>query len=232
METKPLLNDIKAVSFDLDDTLWHTAPVIQNAQAKIKQHLLDQFPRFNPETLDEEFMESLVLVRVENPEIHHNLTELRRLSFEKMLDKYGYDTNLSHRLIETFLHFRHEVTLYPDVEECLHFLQGKYKVASLTNGNANVMRLEIGKYFDVHLSSEEVGVKKPDRMMFNQVSCSLEIPHQRILHVGDNPVDDVQGAVDAGLKSIWINRTQNPWPLDSTDPHEIRDLSALIEFLS
>jgi FMN phosphatase YigB (HAD superfamily) len=48
METKPVLNDIKAVSFDLDDTLWHTAPVIQNAQAKIKQHLLDQFPRFNP----------------------------------------------------------------------------------------------------------------------------------------------------------------------------------------
>ena len=177
-------------------------------------------------------MESLVLVREENPEIHHNLTELRRLSFVKMLDKYGYDTNLSHRLIEKFLHFRHEVTLYPDVEECLHFLQGKYKVASLTNGNANVMRLEIGKYFDVHLSSEEVGVKKPDRMMFNQVSRSLEIPHQRILHVGDNPVDDVQGAVDAGLQALWINRSQNPWPLDSADPHEIRDLSELIELLS
>ena len=177
-------------------------------------------------------MESLVLVREENPEIHHNLTELRRLSFVKMLDKYGYDTNLSHRLIEKFLHFRHEVTLYPDVEECLHFLQGKYKVASLTNGNANVMRLEIGKYFDIHLSSEEVGVKKPDRMMFHQVSRSLEIPHQLILHVGDNPFDDVQGAVDAGLQAIWINRSQNPWPLDSADPHEIRDLSELIELLS
>ena len=232
MKIKPVLKEIQAISFDLDDTLWHTAPVIKKAQTKIKQHILEEFQQFNPETLDEEFMESLVLVREEHPQSHHTLTEMRRLSFVKMLDKYGYDTNLSHALIEKFLHFRHEVTLYPDVEECLHFLQGKYKVASLTNGNANVMRLEIGKYFDVHLSSEEVGVKKPDRMMFHQVSRSLEIPHQRILHVGDNPVDDVQGAVDAGLQAIWINRSQNPWPLDSADPHEIRDLSELIELLS
>ena len=154
MKSKPVLKEIQAISFDLDDTLWHTAPVINNAQTKIKHLILDEFHQFNPETLDEEFMESLVLVREEHPEIHHNLTEVRRLSFEKMLEKYGYDTNLSHRLIEKFLHFRHEVTLYPDVEVCLRFLQGKYKIASLTNGNANVIRLEIGKYFDVHLSSE------------------------------------------------------------------------------
>ena len=94
------------------------------------------------------------------------------------------------------------------------------------------MHLEIGTYFDVHLSSEEVGVKKPDRMMFHQVSHNLDIPHQQILHVGDNAVDDVQGAVEAGLQAIWINRSQNPWPLDSADPYEIRDLSELIEFLS
>ena len=94
------------------------------------------------------------------------------------------------------------------------------------------MRLEIWKYFDIHLSSEEVGVKKPDRMMFHQVSRSLEVPHQRILHVGDNAVDDVQGAVEAGLQAIWINRSQNPWPLDSVNPREISDLSELIELLS
>ena len=68
--------------------------------------------------------------------------------------------------------------------------------------------------------------------MFNQVSRSLEIPHQQILHVGDNPVDDVQGAVDADFQAIWINRSQNPWPLDAADPHEISDLSELIELLS
>ena len=88
MKSKPVLKEIQAISFDLDDTLWHTAPVIKKAQTKIKQHILEEFQQFNPETLDEEFMESLVLVREENPEINHNLTELRRLSFVKMLDKY------------------------------------------------------------------------------------------------------------------------------------------------
>ena len=81
MKSKPVLKEIQAISFDLDDTLWHTAPVIKNAQTKIKHHILEEFQEFNPETLDEEFMESLVLVRDENPDIHHNLTELRRLYF-------------------------------------------------------------------------------------------------------------------------------------------------------
>ena len=229
METKPVLNDIKAVSFDLDDTLWHTAPVIQNAQAKIKQHLLDQFPRFNPETLDEEFRESLVLVRKNNQEILHNLTELRKLSFEVLLENYGYDPKLSDDLIEKFLHFRHEVRIYPDVEGCLKFLYGKFKLAALTSGNANVMRLEIGKYFDVHISAEQVDVQKPDRKIFDHVSNTLNIPHQHILHVGDNPIDDVQGALDAGFQAVWINRSSMEWPLDFQGHPEIRDLSQLPE---
>ena len=52
--------------------------------------------------------------------------------------------------------------------------------------------------------------------MFHQVSRSLRSP-QRVLHIGDNAVDDVQGAVEAGLQAIWINRS-NPWPLDSANP--------------
>ena len=88
MKSKPVLKEIQAISFDLDDTLWHTASVIKKAQTKIKQHILEEFQQFNPETLDEEFMESLVLVREENPEIHHNLTEMRRLSFVKMIENH------------------------------------------------------------------------------------------------------------------------------------------------
>ena len=91
MKSKPVLKEIQAISFDLDDTLWHTAPVIKKAQTKIKHYLLEEFQQFNPETLDEEFMESLVLVREENPEIHHNLTEMRRLSFVKMLENENFE---------------------------------------------------------------------------------------------------------------------------------------------
>ena len=71
MKSKPVLEEIQAISFDLDDTLWHTAPIIKNAQTKIKQRILEEFQEFNPETLDEEFIESLVLVRDDNQEIHH-----------------------------------------------------------------------------------------------------------------------------------------------------------------
>ena len=227
----PLLNEIKAITFDLDDTLWHNAPVIQNAQSKIKQHLLDECSRFNPDTLDEEFRESLILVRGNKPELTHNLTELRRQSFEVLLINHGYDPKLSYDLMEKFLKFRHEVSIYPDVEPCLQHLHGKFQIATLTNGNANVVRLEIGKYFDTHFSAEQVGVQKPHRDIFNHVSNALNIPHHYILHVGDNPVDDVKGALDSGFQAIWVNRSRMEWPMAPLGNDEIQDLSQLSKLI-
>ena len=227
MEPIPLLNEIKAITFDLDDTLWHNPPVIQNAQSKIKQHLLDEFSHFNPNSLDDEFRESLILVRAKNPKLAHNLTELRRQSFEVLLRNHGYDPKQSYDLMEKFLKFRHEVSIYPDVEACLQHLNGKYKLAALTNGNANVMRLEIGKYFDAHFSAEQVGVQKPKRRIFDHVSNALNMPHQNILHVGDNPVDDVKGALDSGFQAVWVNRSRMKWPLDLLGHKEILDLGQL-----
>ena len=93
------------------------------------------------------------------------------------------------------------------------------------------MRLEIGKYFDVHLSSEEVGVKKPDRMMFHQVSRSLEVP--------TNGSSTLETTLLTMCKEQWKQvyrqsgstalRTHGLW---IQQIHEIRDLSELIEFLS
>ena len=89
------------------------------------------------------------------------------------------------------------------------------------------MRLEIGKYFDDHFSAEQVGVQKPHRKIFDHVSNALKITHHYILHVGDNPVDDVKGALDSGFQAVWVNRSRMEWPINLLGHEEIQDLSQL-----
>ena len=108
----------------------------------------------------------------------------------------------------------------------------KYKIASLTNGNANVMRLSIGKHFTAHICSEEVGVKKPDQKIFSRLSNVLETGPEFILHVGDNPDEDVIGAQEAGLQSVWMNRFQKVWPHEKTPTHELHGLKDLVNLLT
>ena len=225
------MKKIEAISFDLDDTLWPVFPVINYAQDKIKKYILYHFDKFQSDSIDNEFQESLEKIRDSRPDILYNLTELRRLSFEDMLDEYGYDKELSHDLIKKFLEFRNEVKIFPDVYKCLEILSRTYKIASLTNGYADVRRLSIGRYFDAHISAEEVGVKKPDNKMFATLSDNLEVSPENILHVGDHPKEDVIGAQEAGLQSVWMNRFQNKWPLEEKVPLEVCSLNQLINFM-
>ncbi len=79
------------------------------------------------------------------------------------------------------------------------------------------------------------GRSKPYPDMFDKAAALLDLPHEKILHVGDHLVTDVEGAVSSGLQACWIN-------LDSRSlfeegetrvmPHiEITDLSKLIELV-
>jgi len=63
---------------------------------------------------------------------------------------------------------------------------------------------------DPHLSailiSEEVGIRKPRREMFEAVLREMECAPNEILHVGDNLVADVQGAAEIGMRTVWVTR--------------------------
>jgi putative hydrolase of the HAD superfamily len=89
----------------------------------------------------------------------------------------------------------------------------------LTNGNADLGRTGIGHYFIGCISARDVGTAKPHPPIFEATSQALGIAPQYILHVGDDPWLDVQGAHDAGFRSAWINRTGAVWPAEIMPPH-------------
>ncbi len=75
-----------------------------------------------------------------------------------------------------------------------------------------LMELKLSEYFDFQLYSDEVGMSKPNPALFNlmlqnikQINTDKDIPFDNIIHIGDNPKADIEGAHAAGIKSLLIN---------------------------
>ena len=87
--------------------------------------------------------------------------------------------------------------------------QQGYKLAVVSNGG-HATRLTIlqglgfSHYFDEIISSELVGMSKPNPEIFLHTSRQLDIAPQHCLFIGDHPVNDIQGATQAGMQALWL----------------------------
>jgi putative hydrolase of the HAD superfamily len=108
---------------------------------------------------------------------------------------------------------------YPETIKALEFLRANgYQLVVVSNWDYSLERtlvaLGLRGYFSHVFASLEHGVEKPERALFQIVEHQLQIDPERILHVGDNPVDDYQGAKGAGWRAALLDRslseTQRP----------------------
>lgn len=87
--------------------------------------------------------------------------------------------------------------------------QQGYKLAVVSNGG-HATRLTIlqglgfSHYFDEIISSELVGISKPNPEIFLHTSRQLDVAPQNCLFIGDHPVNDIQGATQAGMQALWL----------------------------
>ena len=72
--------------------------------------------------------------------------------------------------------------------------------------NRKIDALDIRKYFEIIIISEDVGMKKPDKNIFIRTCNELKIMPSEAIYVGDNYEIDIVGAINAGLKAIWLNK--------------------------
>jgi putative hydrolase of the HAD superfamily len=97
----------------------------------------------------------------------------------------------------------------------------------LTNGTvgaqeAKIAHLDLSDRVDAVVVSEAVGVKKPDRRIFEIILEALDTHAADAVHVGDHPVNDVQAATEAGLTAIWLRGWQD-WPTDDPPAEHVVD---------
>ncbi len=224
---------IRALTLDLDDTLWPIAPVIRRAEAVLNEWLLIHAPA----TAKRYPVESMRALRAEigrrHPEYAHDLTELRLRATRHALSDSGDDPALACAAFEIFFAERQKVEFFPEVPEALERLSARWPLLALTNGNADLAATGLDRWLCGSVSARECGVAKPDALIFRSACQRLQHAPEAVLHVGDDWHLDIAGAQAAGLHSAWIRRS-SPLPDSPREPeqaHSFPDLRALADWL-
>ena len=223
---------IRALTFDLDDTLWDNRPVMLAAEQALYDWLSTNYPRIGQcYTLDE-----LTGLRRDlgsrDPRLRYHMTALRKATLRLAAESVGYDDGLVEPAFTAFLEVRHRVTPYDDVVPALERLRGAgYLIGSLTNGNADVHRAGIGHLFDFSVSAESVGRAKPHPRMFREACRLAGVESSQLAHVGDEPATDLEGARVAEVVAIWMNRPGHSGDHEIPFHAEVRDMNQLLKLL-
>lgn len=223
---------IKAITLDLDDTLWPVWPTIERAEQALQQWLSEHAPATAQLCSNaQERMAIRQQVNQHYPEHAHDLSFLRREAIRESLRRAGNSTELAEPAFEVFFSYRHQVTLYDGVAEALQRLSSKYALIALSNGNADVFKTDAAAHFKAALSAREVGVAKPDVRIFHAAALQAAVEPEEMLHVGDDMTADVFGALQAGMQAVWVNRDGQAWGHDGPQPLTVRHLSELCDHL-
>ncbi len=207
-----MLSNVRAIAFDLDNTLWDVEPVLLRAEARLYSWLQEHCPRITQHLSAEQMREARLDLARREPHNAHDFTYLRTAALAEHARAHGYAPGTAERAFEVFLAARCEVTVLPDVLPGLERLQGRYRLASLSNGNAELGRIGIGHLFAVSLNARQIGAAKPDPRCFARLAAELSLAPGQILYVGDDPELDVVAARAAGLGTAWMNRRGHAWP--------------------
>lgn len=213
---------LKLITFDLDNTLWNVETVILNAEARMQAWLRERVPdfplRFPPDAVQE--LRNAVLE--ESPTLRHDLSTLREEILYRAIAECGFSRsdarNLARGAFDIFLDARHEVEFFDGALDTLERLSADYVLGALTNGNADIARLELDRYFHFGYSSASVGASKPAPEIFLAALTHAGTPAAAAVHVGDHLLDDISGAAGVGMHTIWVNAPGDALPDDTVRP--------------
>jgi HAD superfamily hydrolase (TIGR01549 family) len=221
-------SSIKAITLDLDDTLWPVWPAIERAEKALENWLGQRAPMtaamFSNAGTRQEIREHVVRSR---PDLKHNLSAIRREAIRVALFRSGEDPLLAAEGFNVFFEERNRVVLFEDALPALDFLSKRYPVVALSNGNADIGRIGIKPYFRAGINAQEFGIGKPDPRIFHAAAGAVDTCPTNVLHIGDDQVLDVLGALNANMQTVWLNRAANPWKHEQTPHVTVSDLNEL-----
>ncbi len=194
---------IRLILFDLDDTLCdHAASFrlrVERAIAAIPERMLT-LPR-----------DAIVETALAYPS-HTWEAVQEALQRAGVAEHHWLERALAAYTSDRFFGLR----LFPESLPVVRALQRRVLTGLVTNGpsgiqRAKLERLGITQLFPLVVISEEVGVAKPDPAIFAYALRSAGVQPHEAVFVGDNPVNDVEGAQRAGLVAVWCNRDGRAW---------------------
>jgi len=219
---------IKAVAFDLDHTLYDRYGTLRSIAYLLKQQYRDSL---NPSLSAAQIGD--MLVQADKTYIYDGWPCL----FENLLawGMFAHPPSFEAYFAFFMEAFQKIAVPFPAVDEMLAELRKQgYKVGLLTNGEADIQRgkvrlIGLEDAFDKILAGEEMGSQKPDILAFKKMAECLDCTPEEMAYVGDNPLNDVEGARGAGCVPIWVKASGKDWdfPQYGKPAYEINDILEL-----
>ena len=204
------MQKIKNIFFDLDHTLWDFDKnsdltffkILQknNIKIDVNKFLFEYHP------INRKYWDMYRENRVSK-------SDLRFFRLSDTFNKLNYkvDDDIINKLaIDYIEHLSDFNNLIPDTFLVLEELKLKYNMHIITNGFKEVQRRKLEKsklinYFKTVTISEDVGVKKPDKLIFEHAIFSAKAKIENSIMIGDNYHADILGASALGMRAIYFN---------------------------
>jgi putative hydrolase of the HAD superfamily len=222
--------DIKTVLFDLDDTLHDdtyafTTAADEVAREVAAEHGIDALALKDAYIAEAEGFWQ----RLTKEQVQVKLSQLRTTMWQNALGTVGLrDPELAERSAVNYNIYRKKYfSPFPDALDLLKELKARgMKLGLLTNGvsethHEKIALLQISQYFDALFLADEVGMVKPDPLLFAHACRKLESSPSMSAMVGDRYDRDIAGAIEAGLYSIWVNVRNEEVPPGAPRPDVI-----------
>ena len=131
---------------------------------------------------------------------------LRTLGFEVTAD----DFRIKAALNVFFQDFIDTLVLRQGAKKLICQAKEQYKVGLISNFTyapviyKSLRKLGISTFFNVVVVSEEVGWRKPSGKIFQDALNKLQVPANQAVYIGDSPIEDIKGAKEAGIKTVFV----------------------------
>lgn len=226
---------IKLITFDLDNTLWDNNPVLIRAEQACYDYLQKYAPQLTAQYSLNDLAQLRLAMMTDSPQLAAQVSRVRKLAMQKALHAINHDAEKIPLLVEqAFAHFhdeRNKIDLFPHTLPLLHALRTQYALATITNGNSDLKKVGIADYFAFSLSAEIVGAKKPRPNIFHAALHKANIAPHEMIHIGDHHDDDIFGAQQLGIHTIWFNPQKLRWETQSDKPAPTATVFCLSEIV-
>lgn len=222
------MKPIRAIFFDLDDTLGDDSTSYPEALAQTCRELAARDPAVQAERLAEGFRQaSEVFWRQFDMGTDLSARDVRRTLWRGACEWAGLPADEARIQAAAQVYTRIRVAGHrwlPGAKEALRQLCGRYRLALITNGASEIQREKIEALGVAELCpdifiAQECKCSKPGGAIFGQALREVGVTPEESIMVGDRPDTDMAGAHAAGMRMVWVKpREERPWPADLPPP--------------
>ncbi len=202
------LRPFKAISFDLDDTLYDNHPIIESAELAFIDYLNKNFSELAELTRKQWLLYKNLEIK-QFPELAHDVSLARQQTLSRVMTIYGIPqfkaVEYAKQAFAHFIKLRSAFTVPRESIQLLEKIRKSYPVIAITNGNVDEFQIQLDDKFEFILKAGGGFKSKPQGDLFIEAARRLNIEVSDILHVGDHLISDVYGAQNNGAQAVWFN---------------------------